>query len=301
MGKQPNLMDYSRMREILSPHFAHMRESSFINKELGMIYGSPNAFMLAKHHSQPPFVIDDYRMGIYVRGEARAIINLVERDLTPGTLVFLGPGTIINPIHFGDNLELYGLGLFADFPMPFAKEQMPSAFNGQVRDFQIKVDESDIITARHFIDTIWHLVHQPDYNRQTLSSIVAAMMYHYDGLYRKHIDLVKASQSREQTIFDRFIYLVNQHATREHQIGFYADKMCLTEHYLGTVIRQASGITAKEWIDRALIEHIKIELKYSDKPIVQISEEMNFPNPSFFSKYFKRLTNQTPLEYKLSN
>lgn len=301
MGKQPNLMDYSRMREILSPHFAHMRESSFINKELGMIYGSPNAFMLAKHHSQPPFVIDDYRMGIYVRGEARAIINLVERDLTPGTLVFLGPGTIINPIHFGDNLELYGLGLFADFPMPFAKEQMPSAFNGQVRDFQIKVDESDIITARHFIDTIWHLVHQPDYNRQTLSSIVAAMMYHYDGLYRKHIDLVKASQSREQTIFDRFIYLVNQHATREHQIGFYADKMCLTEHHLGTVIRQASGITAKEWIDRALIEHIKIELKYSDKPIVQISEEMNFPNPSFFSKYFKRLTNQTPLEYKLSN
>ena len=301
MGKQPNLMDYSRMREILSPHFAHMSESSFINKELGMIYGSPNAFMLAKHHSQPPFVIDDYRMGIYVRGEMRTSINLVERNLTPGTLVFLGPGTIINPIHFGENLELYGIGLFADFPMPFAKEKMPSAFNGQVRDFEIKVDESDIITARHFIDTIWHLVHQPDYNRQTLSSIVAAMMYHYDGLYRKHIDLVKASQSREQTIFDRFIYLVNQHATREHQIGFYADKMCLTEHYLGTVIRQASGITAKEWIDRALIEHIKIELKYSDKPIVQISEEMNFPNPSFFSKYFKRLTNQTPLEYKLSN
>ena len=301
MGKQPNLMDYSRMREILSPHFAHMSESSFINKELGMIYGSPNAFMLAKHHSQPPFVIDDYRMGIYVRGEVRISINLVERNLTPGTLVFLGPGTIINPIHFGENLELYGIGLFADFPMPFAKEKMPSAFNGQVRDFEIKVDESDIITARHFIDTIWHLVHQPDYNRQTLSSIVAAMMYHYDGLYRKHIDLLKASQSREQTIFDRFIYLVNQHATREHQIGFYADKMCLNEHYLGTVIRQASGITAKEWIDRALIEHIKIELKYSDKPIAQISQEMDFPNPSFFSKYFKRLTNQTPLEYKLSN
>lgn len=301
MGKQPNLMNYSRIREILSPHFAHMRESSFINKELGMIYGSPNAFMLAKHHSQPPFVIDDYRMGIYVRGEVRISINLVERNLTPGTLVFLGPGTIINPIHFGENLELYGIGLFADFPMPFAKEKMPSAFNGQVRDFEIKVDESDIITARHFIDTIWHLVHQPDYNRQTLSSIVAAMMYHYDGLYRKHIDLLKASQSREQTIFDRFIYLVNQHATREHQIGFYADKMCLNEHYLGTVIRQASGITAKEWIDRALIEHIKIELKYSDKPIAQISQEMDFPNPSFFSKYFKRLTNQTPLEYKLSN
>lgn len=301
MGKQPNLMNYSRIREILSPHFAQILEYSYFSNELGMIYGNPNVFLLAMHHSMPPFVIDDYRMGVFVGGEARISINLVERHLTPGTLVFLGPGTIINPIDFGEGLELYGIGLFADFPMPFATGQMPSAFNGQVRDFEIKVDESDVITARHFIDTIWHLVHQPDYNRQTLSSIVAAMMYHYDGLYRKHIDLLKASQSREQTIFDRFIYLVNQHATREHQIGFYADKMCLSEHYLGTVIRQASSITAKEWIDRALIEHIKIELKYSDKPIVQISEEMNFPNPSFFSKYFKRLTNQTPLEYKLSN
>ena len=75
------------------------------------------------------------------------------------------------------------------------------------------------------------------------------------------MELRQASQSREQTIFNRFIYLVNQHATHEHQISFYADKMCLTQLYLGTVIRQTSGTTAKEWIDRALIAYIKIELK----------------------------------------
>ena len=177
---------------------------------------------------------------------------------------------------------------------------MPSAFNGQVRDFQIKVSESDIATARHIIDTIWHAVHQPDYNRQTVSSLVAAMMHLYDGIYRQHIDLLKASQSRKQTIFDRFISLVNQHATREHQIRFYADKMCLTERYLSTIIRQMSGTTAKEWIDRAIIARIKVELKHSNKSVAQISDETYFPNPSFFSKYFKRLTGLTPLEYRIS-
>ncbi|MBQ3360807.1 MAG: helix-turn-helix domain-containing protein, partial [Bacteroidaceae bacterium] len=54
------------------------------------------------------------------------------------------------------------------------------------------------------------------------------------------------------------------------------------------------------WIDRALIEHIKIELKHTDKSIAQISDEMDFPNPSFFSKFFKRLADKTPLEYRLS-
>lgn len=115
------------------------------------------------------------------------------------------------------------------------------------------------MTARLMVDTIWHLAHQPDYNRQTMSSLVGALMYHYDGLYRQHTDQLQNTQSREQSIFDRFIYLVNQHAVKEHQIGFYADKMCLTERYLGTVIRQASGTTAKEWIDLALITRIKVE------------------------------------------
>ena len=297
MGSQPKLMNYSRMKDILGPHYEQIHDYSYISNELGMVYGDPRIFMLVIGQSQPPFVIDDYRLGVFVSGEIHVNINLVERHITPGTIVFLGPGTIISPISFNGKIEVYGLGLFADFPMP----QMPPAFNGQIRDFQIKVGESDITTARHIIDTIWHVVHQPDYNRQTVSSLVAAMMHHYDGIYRQHIDLLKASQSREQTIFDRFIYLVNQFATREHQISFYADKMCLTERYLGTVIRQASGTTAKEWIDRAIVEHIKIELKHTDKSIAQISDEMNFPNPSFFNKYFKRNTGRTPAEYKRLN
>ena len=300
MGNQPKLMNYSRMKDTLGPHYAQIHDHSYFSNELGIVYGDPRIFMLVIGQSQPPFIIDDYRLGIFVSGEIHVNINLVERHITPGTIVFFGPGTIISPISFSGKIEIYGLGLFTDFPMPFASGQMPLAFNGQVRDFQIKVGESDIATARHIIDTIWHVVHQPAYNRQTVSSLVAAMMHHYDGIYRQHIDLLKASQSREQSIFDRFIQLVNQHCAEQHQIGYYANRMCLTERYLSTIIRQTSGTTAKEWIDRAIITRIKVELKHSDKSVAQISDETNFPNPSFFSKFFKRLTGQTPLEYKLS-
>lgn len=123
-------------------------------------------------------------------------------------------------------------------------------------------------------------------------------MNHYDHLFHKYSDMQAASRSREQTIFDRFIQLAGQHCAEQHQIGYYADRLCLTERYLNTIIRQTSGITAKEWIDRALITRIKIELRHTDKPATQIAEEMHFANPSFFSKYFRRLTGMTPLEYK---
>ena len=246
----------------------------------------------------PPFVINDHRLGIITRGEGEVNFNLVDHHLTEGTLIYIGPGTIITPIRFSNDLELQGIGLFADFPMPFADGQFPSAFNGQVRDFQLPVAKEDLQTARNILDTLWHLVHQPDYHRQTASSLVAALMHHYDRLFHQQADNLAATRSREQTIFDRFILLVNQHCREQHQISYYAERLCLTERYLGTIVRQTSGTTAKEWIDRALIARIKVELRHTDKSVARISEEMNFPNPSFFSKYFKRLTQQTPAQYR---
>ena len=297
MNKQPKLMDISRMRDIFAPLFEQISKNIYISNELAMLHGEPMVFRLLVQQT-PPFVINDHRLGIITRGEGEVNFLLVDHHLTEGTLIYIGPGTIITPIRFSNDLELQGIGLFADFPMPFADGQFPSAFNGQVRDFQLPVAKEDLQTARNILDTLWHLVHQPDYHRQTASSLVAALMHHYDRLFHQQADNLAATRSREQTIFDRFILLVNQHCREQHQISYYAERLCLTERYLGTIVRQTSGTTAKEWIDRALIARIKVELRHTDKSVARISEEMNFPNPSFFSKYFKRLTQQTPAQYR---
>ena len=297
MNKQPKLLDVSLMRDIFKNNFSQICQNLFFNDELAMIHGEPSFFQFIMQQ-QPPFVINDHRLGIITHGEGHINFNLMDRHLSAGTLIYLGPGTIIDPIHFSDDLELMGIGLFADFPMPFAAGQFPSAFNGQVRDFQLPVSVEDQQTARNILETLWHLVHQKDYHRPTVSSLVAALMHHYDRLFHLQADTLAATRSREQTIFGRFIQLVNQHCRQQHQISYYADRMCLTERYLGTVIRQTSGTTAKEWIDRALITQSKVLLRHSDKSVAQISEDLNFPNPAFFSKYFKRLTAMTPLEYR---
>lgn len=298
MKKQsPKLMSLLRMRDILAPQAEEKRRQIFIDDHLAIIHSSVELLKLIIHQ-QPPFTFNDRRLGIILRGEADVNINLVDKHLTAGTLAFIGPGTIISPISFSHDFELYGFGIPVDFPLP---GQLPQAFNGQVRDFQLPASDADIVTARSILDTLWHVVHQENYAVQTVSSLIFAQMNHYDVLFRQYTDLQQNIQTREQTTFDRFIQLVNQQCAVQHQIGYYANRMCLTERYLSTIIRQTSGTTAKEWIDRAIITRIKVELKHSDKTIAQISDDTNFPNPSFFSKFFKRLTGQTPLEYRLSN
>lgn len=299
MNKQPKPMNFQRMRSLLEPHIREIREQVFINSELAVVRGATLLFPLL-FRQEPPFSINDYRIGVITRGELHGVLNLVEKRITAGTLVFIGPGSIVSPIGISPDLEIHGIGLSTSFPIPFAPGQLPAAFNGQVQDFQLPVGEADVATALHIIDALWHIVRQPDYDRPTVSSLVAAQMHHYDHLFRLQTAQLEGQRHREQTIFDRFIQLVNQHATQHHQLAFYARRMCLTERYLGTVVRQASGIGAKEWIDRAIIARIKVELLHTDKPIARLAEEMNFPNPSFFCKYFKRLEGQTPLEFRNS-
>ena len=291
-------MDATRMRDILTPHLSLIREHVFLNSELGMVRGDHTVFSLLMRQ-KPPFAINDHRLGVIMSGEADINFNLQDRHLTSGTLVYIGPGTIIHPKLLSPDLRIFGMGLFSNFPMPFAQGQMPSAFNGQVRDFQLPVSEEDIATAIQIMDTIWQMVHVTnDYHRSTVTALVAALMHHYDRLFHQLADQQAGCRSREQTLFDRFLQLVTRHCAEHHQIGYYADRMCLTERYLTTVIRQTSGTTAKDWIDRALIARIKIELRHTDKSAAQIAEEMHFANPSFFSKYFRRLTGMTPGEYK---
>ena len=103
---------------------------------------------------------------------------------------------------------------------------------------------------------------------------------------------------REREIFEQFVALVNTHCKEQRQLSFYADRLCLTERYLGTAIRQASGTTAKEWIDRATVMTAKVMLRHTRLSVSQISDSLHFANDSFFCKFFKRVASMTPGEYR---
>ena len=299
MATQPQLVDFSRLSSIAEPHKADMREYFFLNPEMGMVRSGIKVFRTIASHLSPPFIIDDHRFGIVTQGEATVTINLQEKTLRAGTMAFLAPGSIITDIHFSPDFDVRGLALFASYPMPFPADRLPGIFNGEVRDFQCPTGSvPHLLDITHrLMDLIWLMItssETPD--RTTLNSLIATLMSHYDSVY--HACERIPSYSREQTIYDRFIYLVSRYAKQEHHLAFYADKMCLTERYLGSVVRQVSGLTAKQWIDKSLIACLQSELRHSDKTLAQLADEMNFPNTSFLCKYFKRLTTLSPLAYR---
>lgn len=99
---------------------------------------------------------------------------------------------------------------------------------------------------------------------------------------------------RDKEHFNRFLKLLSENYTMHREVSWYADNMNLTPRYLTTTIRNVSGYTVSEWISKFIIKDAKYLLKHSEMTVQQVAYELNFPNQSFFGKFFKKHTGMSP-------
>lgn len=108
-----------------------------------------------------------------------------------------------------------------------------------------------------------------------------------------------SAKSRNEEYFHRFMQELSLHYKSERSVGFYASRLCITPKYLTTLIKKVSGHSAADWIDRYVILEAKNLLRYSSMSIQEVAYYLNFPNQSFFGKYFKHQTGMSPSAYKM--
>lgn len=104
--------------------------------------------------------------------------------------------------------------------------------------------------------------------------------------------------SRKDDILQRFITKLYQQYRTEHQVTYYSGLQCLATRYFSTVIKEKSGKTPSQWITTALLVDARNLLKATTLSIHDISDTLNFPNQSYFGKWFKHLTGLSPLDYR---
>jgi AraC-like DNA-binding protein len=85
---------------------------------------------------------------------------------------------------------------------------------------------------------------------------------------------------------------------KEHNVAFYADKLFVTPKRLTDICRSQTGKNALDLIEEYVILEAKDLLENTDLSIGQIADELNFTTQSSFGRYFKRLTGQTPWNYR---
>lgn len=103
---------------------------------------------------------------------------------------------------------------------------------------------------------------------------------------------------QHEYIFRRFIEKLSKDNGMHRSVSYYADALFYTPKYLSKVIKDACGKNPSTLINEYTMEHIKYQLRNSDKSIKEIAEEFNFPNQSFFGKYVKAHLGVSPQQYR---
>lgn len=101
----------------------------------------------------------------------------------------------------------------------------------------------------------------------------------------------------EEIVRELARYVIENYKT-ERNISFYADKMHLSPQHLSTTIKKITGKTLTDIISSFVINDAKGKLKSTELTIQEIAYSLNFPDISFFGKYFKRYTGMSPKQFR---
>lgn len=252
-----------------------------------------------------PRRLDAFVLLFCVNGEADIQINLQKYKLRPGILAFNIPENIIQ-INNMNNLKIYPIIISSEFfkKVNIKMKDLMKLYLFAKRIPFVSLDYTDIRTLEKYYLLLEDIILSKDGNKEIiLEGIIHSLFCKLNCITSKiqlNIEQHPLAKERNEEIFESFMELLAQHHSTERNLSYYAEKIGITTNYLSKLVKEYSGKTAVEWINEYVILEAKTMIKHTQYTIQEIAYKLNFPSPSFFGKYFKRLTGISPKSYKNS-
>ena len=234
-------------------------------------------------------------------GRKELQINFADYTLTPGSLTFIYPNSMWRPLATSSDFEAHYFSIqgtsakewnaFIDLDTVFSL----SSYIAKHPHTQLSLDETQVMTQ--YLNL---LKSRYEANAQAIiiRFILSAFTLELNRIFTAREKSDRSKISRQEDILWKFLTLLKQYHKEERTVNFYADKMCISPKHLSSVIKQMSHKTAHEIIADFVTMTAKRLLKATTMSIQEISDELNFANQSFFGKFFKQNTGQSPSAYR---
>lgn len=146
----------------------------------------------------------------------------------------------------------------------------------------------------NFVGMVRGLLQQPSHPHldRVLHLLFESWFFGF-GPYLHSTESQRIATAAEQHT-EQFLRLVEQNFRQQHSLDWYASQMSITTKRLGICVKQTSGRTAADWIERhRLLEAVHL-LRGGKLSVKETSFRLGFPNQSTFGTWFKRHTGASP-------
>ncbi len=265
--------------------------------------------------SVPPFRHEFYAIAIRVDGEGQATTGATSTPEGP-TIFFNSPFQIIS-WDIAPNWD----GYYLMFTKAFMSQS--TYFNNLLDDFPfLRVDKSiplainqdDLPLMTSIFSKIYNEYHADSPDKLQMIEVYVLLLLTYIRRYFGE-QLSTEAISRELRnadikLMSRYQTLIEMSLHRDveipmivniHSVQYYADQLSVHPNHLNAIVKSVSGQTALNVIHQHLIQLAKTYLLQTEMSVQEIAYQLHFESPNYFSRFFKKHTQSSPLKFRKQN
>lgn len=253
-----------------------------------------------------PVYVNAFSYVLIVSGSARLFIDENMHLLASDTLCILSPLHLTHFSSISDDFKCMFLCLRKDFIDKIGvfnlKQRIAKGINMH-QDPVVSITGSDTEMLKECIEGIKRQIQRTGhlYQLEMIQNALIKFYLELDNILDKEDvqgkeTLVPVARNRVQ--LQEFITLLMNHFKEEHQVAFYANAMNITPQYLTRIVKNQTGKTVNAFVCELIYSEARNLLGSTDLTIQQITTRLNFADQASFSKFFKRNSGVSPMEFR---
>lgn len=261
------------------------------------ITGSANLSVFKQHL----YKLEGAAILLCLGGEAKITLDLKQYNVKKNTQVVLLPGTVLSINEISKDFRV-------DFFVSHGEMFREACHRLESTFFHFLKENPCYLLPEHFTanikgflsaaTSIYNDSENRFRNQIARNHLQSFLLDVYDKAYRFFTSKEIEGYNRQDELFKKFMTLIHDHCATQREVGFYADRLCISAKYLTNIVRATTGDSAKKVIDDFSILELKVLLQSSELTIQEIADQLNFPDQSYLGRYFKRHEGISPMEYR---
>lgn len=248
------------------------------------------------HH---PHRHDFYNVLIITQGRGIHSIDFVDYEVEPCTVFFLTPGQV----HYWDlepgtrGYSIFFETSFFSLDQPLRKlKQFPFFHGANAPYLRLDCDQHEFVSS--LIGQMQQeLDQEQDRYEDVLRSFLEIFLIKLSRFYHSSSDEAYSSPYLLQQV-SRYENLVEEYFIQYKSVQDYADMMAVTAKNLNAICKKAIGKTAGSIIKERVMLEAKRLLMHSELSVNKIVAELNFKDPSYFVRFFRKNEGITPEQFR---
>lgn len=217
-------------------------------------------------------------------------IDFATYQIEPNQIWIIYPGQV----HYFDPIAVSGYYLAIDmdyFHRVLFNEAKQKAFTGHNH---LKFDVT--LPMQKLFEHL-HLLIEMEFHSLKRTTVLEK----YLQLYILHLQDLPVVQQSHVTIdarIHKLLELIERHYITQRKNEFYADKVALSTKRMNEILLLSIGKSLKQQLQDRLLLEAKRLVGHSTENIQDIAHKLCFSEVSYFNRFFKKLTLQTPLNFR---